>query len=172
MVEGWSVPSDVEVAWFAGLFEGEGSFEIGKNGLVRLTIAITDRDVIERVEAMFPTGYISVRPSHTPVKSNGGKPRDIYAWRVSGPGRVRTVIDLMLPLLGERRTARAREVLESIDSRPIRDARRNSTHCRRGHELTPENSAVRADKPHLVRCRTCQRERSRESYERKLANGD
>lgn len=163
--------STTDVAWLAGLFEGEGCFEIGRNGLVRLTIAMTDRDVIERIDALVPSNGISVRPSHTPVKGNGGKPRDIYAWRVSGPEKVTAVINAILPYLGKRRTARAREVLESIASRPERNNQRNKDRCRAGHLLTPENSVPRADKPHLIRCRQCQQERSRESYERRIGLG-
>lgn len=163
--------SVTDIAWLAGIFEGEGCFEIGKNGMVRLTIAMTDRDVIERIDELFPSNGISVRPSHTPIKGSDGKPRDIYAWRVSGPDKVTAVIKAILPYLGERRTARANEVLQSIASRPERNRQRNKDRCRAGHPLTPENSIARADKPHLVRCRRCQQERSRESYERRVGLG-
>ena len=40
--------------------------------------------------------------------------------------------------------------------------------CARGHRLTPENTVIRQNSPY---CLDCERERSRESYERQLADG-
>ena len=48
-----------EMAWAAGLFEGEGSLALGQRGNVRLSIASTDRDVIDRFRAAIGTGRLS-----------------------------------------------------------------------------------------------------------------
>lgn len=37
------------------------------------------------------------------------------------------------------------------------------THCKNGHEFTPENTTHRADHPGARRCRTCARPRAREA---------
>src|SRR2546423_1079437 len=96
---------DLSIAWLAGLFEGEGCMSIAKNGGTRLTIRMTDRDVIERVNAMFPCTNIQIvrqGPSHWKTQ---------YGWRISNPVKVREILTLLLPWFGERRATKARALL-------------------------------------------------------------
>jgi hypothetical protein len=145
----------VDTAWLAGLFEGEGCIEITKNGGTRLTIRMTDRDIIDRVDAFFPCSKIQV-VNPKPVRPEYNQPKTQYAWRVSRPEVVREILQLILPWLGERRSRKAREVLEHLSTRPTTGWNRNKTHCAAGHEYTTENTYIRPGTPHR-HCRTCQR---------------
>lgn len=156
------VRTDAEVAWMAGLFEGEGCFEIAKNGGVRATVRMTDLDVIERFDALLPCGREIgvVDPGH------GYKTQ--YQWRV-GPEKTRELITLVLPWLGERRAGRAREVLHHLDTRLGTGGwHKSKTHCRQGHEYTPENTYLPPGTDHR-RCRACRTVWTREYRERKAA---
>lgn len=147
----------VDIAWFAGLFEGEGCLSIERNGNTKLSIGMTDLDIIERVRTLFPNCNNTKPRQQKPVRPEYRMPKVIHSWRVSDPQEVRRIIVLMLPFLGERRSARAREVLEHLDTRPgIGSYQRNKTHCAQGHEYTPENTVYGRDGNALYRrCRTC-----------------
>jgi hypothetical protein len=156
-----------QLAWFAGIFEGEGNMFIAKNGGTRLSIRMTDLDVIERVNALFPSIKIQVVVPK-PVKAGYSQPKTQYAWRISKPDEVRRIITLMLPWLGERRTAKAREVLAHLDTRPgMGGPQRSRTHCAQGHEYTPENTYIRPGTTHR-HCRTCRTEWSTTYREREV----
>lgn len=149
-----------EVAWLAGLFEGEGNISIAKNGGTRLTIRMTDRDVINRVDAMFPsTGIQIVIPK--PVRAGYSQPKTQYAWRISNPDTVREILTLLLPWFGGRRAAQAMKTLEHLDTRVgIGGHNRIKTHCRNKHEYTPENTYIRPGTTHRA-CRKCKAESAR-----------
>jgi len=138
---------------------------IAKNGGTRLTIRMTDRDVIERVCTLFPVRSIQVVVPK-PVRAGYSQPKTQYAWRVSDPARVREILQLILPWLGERRSAAAREVLAHLATRPGTGGhQRDKTHCAAGHEYTPENTYVRPGTTHR-HCRTCRTEWSKAYQER------
>lgn len=146
----------IDVAWLAGLFEGEGSVGI-YDGKARMTIRMTDRDVIERVHGFFPYNSIQV-VNPKPVRAEYNQPKTQYAWRLSRREHITTVLELILPFLGERRSAKAREVLDYYAGRPLQqpgDYQRAKTHCIRGHEFTPENTYVRNYGRNYRRCRAC-----------------
>ena len=107
----------IDIAWLAGLFESVGRMSIAKDGGTRLTIRMSDRDVVDRVNALVPcTGIKVVKPK--PKPENGNEPCIQYAWRISDSGKVREVLTLLLPWFGERQAAKAREVLAHLDARP------------------------------------------------------
>jgi hypothetical protein len=143
-----------EVAWLAGLFEGEGSIAIAKNGGTRLSIRMCDRDIIDRVNALFPATTIQVVVPK-PAKGYSNQPQTQYAWRISNPETVREILTLILPWLGERRSQRAREVLEHLSTRPGGGGfNRLKTHCAAGHQYSTENTYIRPGTDHR-HCRTC-----------------
>lgn len=147
MVENQQI-DDLTIAWLAGLFEGEGNMSIAKNGGTRLTIRMTDRDVIEKVDAIFPSTKIQI------VDQGPAHWKRQYAWRISQPDTVREILNLLLPWFGERRAAKAREVLNHLDNRPGNNHWGKITHCKQGHEFTPENTYYRPGTTHR-RCRAC-----------------
>lgn len=93
--------SEAEVAWLAGLVEGEGSFHLHRGRRPRLQVSMTDEDVIRKAHAMVGVGSVG-----GPYQSEG-KRKAYWQWNVYGA----EVIELLLPHLGLRRAARAQEVL-------------------------------------------------------------
>lgn len=154
---------DSDVAWFAGIFDGEGCISIAKNGNVRLQVGMTDRDVIERLEALFPSsGGISVKHPKAP----DGRPyKTQYLWRLSNPEGVREVLSAIQPWLGQRRTAKAGEALEFLANRPG-NFNANKAHCAQGHPYSPENTYLDPDTGYR-NCRTCRARWAQEARARK-----
>lgn len=98
--------SDTEAAWLAGLFEGEGNIQYRGNS-VRLTIQMTDQDVITKVCDL----------------THGRKPRaynradydkTTWYWSVGWRPDVEELLLSMLPWFGARRRAKALGALERL----------------------------------------------------------
>lgn len=92
--------SDMEVAWLAGLLEGEGSFMAGPPSSPKLPVVVlsmTDEDVVARVAALWGIRYLTVRPRrhHWAVA---------YMVQLRGANAV-AWMQAMRPLLGGRRRA-------------------------------------------------------------------
>lgn len=117
-----------QIAWAAGLFEGEGFFRrnpMGKRVYLAIGIETRDLDVITTFVAILRAHGVS--PEHRPNgpqfqsrillrKRRNKNPNhsDIYRWATSGHTG-RKAYELMRPYLGERRRARADEILEEAD---------------------------------------------------------
>lgn len=100
--------SEVELAWFCGLFEGEGSFHISRGIAKGLQISMTDLDVLEKVQALLG-GALS------PATRREGKDhwKDAWRWSLSS-GPTYLLIPRMIPHLGARRRARAEEAMRML----------------------------------------------------------
>lgn len=103
--------SPTEAAWLAGLYEGEGCLSRtvdNRNGNVgyALIIAMTDRDVIERLPVLTGTGNITTHVHDNPR----WKPR--HTWRTGRRSDIAAIIQAIRPYLGERRGADADAFLE------------------------------------------------------------
>lgn len=146
----------LEVAWAAGLFEGEGCFTLtvgNRPGSRRVAARVgsTDRDVIERFARIIGFGHVNLKRAH----KEGHK--DLYEWSTQAAPSVRDFIELVRPYLGRRRREKAEEVYAA--ALKINPHNGEATHCRNGHEYTPENTAVeklRGGKT-TRRCRICRR---------------
>jgi hypothetical protein len=96
-----------EVAWAAGLFEGEGS--ISTTGVpaypyLRFGLTTTDEDVIRQFARVVRVGSVS-----QPRTLASGK--RAWAWRAAALSDVQHVIELFRPYLSGRRSARLAEVM-------------------------------------------------------------
>ena len=112
------------VAWAAGLFEGEGCIRWVQNRpgsrrlYVRLHVNMTDRDVLERFRAIVGGGiifgpYASAKPSGEPAK-------DVWKWSATRSQDVARILSLFMPYFGERRFAKAEKafsILADVKSR-------------------------------------------------------
>lgn len=161
--------TETEIAWAAGLFEGEGSinWSTGSGTLperhrpqARLVIGMTDRDVLERFARV--VGHGTVRPK---AKHRSWQPhfKDAWVWEVRTWETVTAVLNMLLPWLGERRSARAHEIFErghaarevacatcgDIFTPGRGDARYCSGRCKN------RARAVREGRPPLWRARSC-----------------
>ncbi|QAY08779.1 hypothetical protein SEA_BOOMERJR_129 [Streptomyces phage BoomerJR] len=92
---------DTDIAWFAGLFEGEGTFMIQKKGTYAagLAIQMTDKDVLERVASLFG-GNVGIAYE---AKNNW---KTCYRW-ICSVDEADKIIKKIYPYLGERRRDKA-----------------------------------------------------------------
>lgn len=107
----------LEVAWAAGLFEGEGCIHADRKlGRIRLrfTVTSTDLDVLERFRNAVGCGAISGPYWH----QKSTKPT--YSWKARRPEDVEQLKALLRPFLGRRRLARLEELeAEQQSQRPL-----------------------------------------------------
>jgi hypothetical protein len=150
-----------ELAWIAGLVEGEGCIRYAKTS-PELTVGMTDRDVITRLAAFWG---ISPR-----IAQQQRQPH----WKVQYVARMNSnaAIGWMMTLyawLGERRRAKIREVIAQWRARGPRNVFRMQ--CPQGHPYTGNNVV----KPHADRvrdrqCRICRRASGRRYWAKKRAD--
>jgi hypothetical protein len=134
-----------EAAWAAGLFEGEGSFGLRRNGTVLLQLASTDKDVIERFRVVIGTGRTG---SQAPGRN--GRRKRLWRVEVSQVAEVLRIVELLYSWLGARRRARADEVVAVINRRiDIATAERTCPFC--GSRFRPPFT------PNAARTRFCRR---------------
>jgi hypothetical protein len=95
---------EAEIAWSAGLFEGEGTFTWG-SGRAEMRVKMTDLDVLERLLDIWSVGKI-YGPYQTP-STDGSVRKPHWVW-ICPPSFVPGVFAAMTPWLGARRLAQAR----------------------------------------------------------------
>lgn len=100
--------SAVDLAWVAGLVEGEGSYYLAEHATypkVIFQLNMTDEDVVMRAWEL--SGRIGKVNPHKPgprsVKSQ-------WRWRISAQAEVAWFMDVMYPLMGARRRAKIEEL--------------------------------------------------------------
>jgi len=100
-----------EIAWLAGIIEGEGYFGIYKGqwkpGIARLQIGMTDRDVIEKIANLLNT-TVSI--------NNRGKKKTCYFTSLARRRDLKRLLISILPYMGNRRSSKIHELLEHINS--------------------------------------------------------
>lgn len=115
--------ADPRFAWFVGLFEGEGSvfaFESspGRYSL-RLSIGMTDLDVLERARDATGKGSISGPYRRSPSNLAAPcSPKPLWQWTVGKADDCLELIEAMMPLLGGRRRSQATGALRTFWSAP------------------------------------------------------
>jgi hypothetical protein len=106
--------SDTDLAWLAGLLEGEGCFSMTvrtryKTPYTQIVVALTmtDRDVLDR--------FVSIIGGHENVREfKDDRPNNSQAWCVHVTGyRAADLMRLVRPLMHARRAARIDQVLET-----------------------------------------------------------
>lgn len=117
--------SDLDIAWAAGLFEGEGSIILErKRGLreyatCRVQVHSTDLDTLERMYGICG-GNLPRTPEKTSVASCNVKP--IYRWTLNGLAASERFYERVGPWLSSRRHGqfvRALETAKEIRARAI-----------------------------------------------------
>ncbi len=120
--------NEIEIAWLAGLFEGEGHIGFSGKYSVNLSINMTDEDVIEKCFKL-----ASVGRRHGPYRLNKPNQKPMWSWIVAKEGEVRELLPLLLPWLSKRRTERADEAMLRLGKV------RREGFCLRGHSMTGDN---------------------------------
>lgn len=147
--------SQEQIAWAAGLFEGEGHWRVrwyegtGAVRSVDTCLASTDRDVVLKFRRIVGFGNIrSEQPSNPNAQLQ-------WKWGSGRREEVKQMARQFLPYLGKRRGARAREILKVP---PPRIDRKMVTHCPQGHPYDDDNTYwYRKDSYRARHCRTCRR---------------
>lgn len=117
--------SEIDLSWLAGLLEGEGSFMMSGNIVngktyfyPKITVAMTDQDVIWRVSDLFGTSVYKIPNKRTDRLQQ-------YRAHVSG-SRAAIIMNQLRDHMGSRRKAKIDEILEQygeIESTEIRRSR-------------------------------------------------
>ncbi len=142
--------TEIELAWFTGLFEGEGCIFVPPDrGGFKLIVAMTDKDTIERVQKITGIGKINLKTSD---KRSNRKPT--WIWNPGKWEEVKPLLEKMLPYLGERRKLKAQQALSNI---PLHF----KNECVNGHIKSKEN--IYLDPRGWKQCRVC-REKARIRY--------
>jgi hypothetical protein len=108
------IPTEAEIAYAAGLYEGEGTIWVFRNGRQAvMNIRMTDREPIELVTRIL--GGHSGGP-YTTIKEAAYKPK--YRWQVQHWQDIVRVCRLLRPWLGPRRLAQIDRVLACQPEHP------------------------------------------------------
>lgn len=105
-----------EIAWAAGLFEGEGSIctsPTKRSATRRIVLSSTDKDVLERFGAVVEAGKL-----YGPHKQRGKGYKPIYTWSISDYKEVQRIAEAFLPWLGKRRTEAVEQFMEELPDGP------------------------------------------------------
>lgn len=159
--ENWSREN---LAWAAGLFEGEGCITIsGKpphGRRVVLELGMTDEDVVRKFGAIMGVGHVG-GPYHPRTRPLHHKSH--WRWTVTGGKQAQAVLAALWPFLCSRRQAKAIEAIKFFASQQVWTG--NRKHCPKGHEYTLENTYL------LTRggraCRACCIAQSKASKQKK-----
>lgn len=105
---------DIDIAWAAGLFEGEGCISRSAARTVRFQLKMQscDHDVIERFHQIVGLGQV-----YGPLRrSLAYKP--FWIWTTGRAGSVACVLEAFLPYLGKRRSEKAVEAIAASKDVP------------------------------------------------------
>lgn len=102
-------PSELDWAWAAGIFEGEGClYSRPGRGQATLAVQMCDRDIVERFATIMGCGRMGFQASKNP------KHRDLWKWVAGRRDDVLRICDRLYPMMGVRRRAKMDEVLPGL----------------------------------------------------------
>jgi len=147
----------LDMAWLAGLLEGEGSFVLNRrsNGKcdVRIQIAMSDEDVISRVALLLTKGKYRI------WDRKGYKMQ--FLLRVTGTRAAGWMMTLY-GLMGLRRRERIRELLAYWKVQPVANKLRDR--CGNGHPYDIDRMTYGRKKRRHRGCSICQKQNRRNRY--------
>lgn len=142
--------SSQDIAYMAGIFDGEGWFVTNRSTGPRACIAMTDEDVINRLFITTGIGRLESPRKTRPTSKTQ------YKWVINKHEDVEDFIYTILPFLSQRRSSRAKEVITDIEERRAKRLWRESYYiC--GHEKV-ESNTYHTNQGKTV-CRTCNKNR-------------
>lgn len=93
-----------EIAWAAGLFEGEGCVFCSGTHSAEMTLSMSDKDRVERFAEVMGFGTVG----HVNPAQDGWK--DMWKWRCE-VRNLQQAVEMLWPWLGPRRQEQARSAL-------------------------------------------------------------
>jgi hypothetical protein len=139
------------LAWVAGIVEGEGCIRLGDNNggttkALTLHVNMTDPDIVRRLQTITGCGRF-----YGPYDHGSGK--QMYSWKSTRSQETYAVLMALLPWLGERRTARVQECVRGWwEYEESQRLKRGS--CSRGHPWTVKTTYLHR-KTGQRHCRAC-----------------
>lgn len=100
------------LAWLAGIIEGEGSIEYGagsRGNYYKVTVEMTDLDVVDRVHRIAGCG--TLRGPYWHPKST----KEIWKWAVQNRPAVLALLQVIYPLMGIRRQTKIEDLMSWSD---------------------------------------------------------
>ncbi len=143
--------SVADIHWMAGFCDGEAYFGIRKSTPV---IAIAQKDIwpLEKVSSLFGGKIYNLMGGG--YKKEGRLPRPMNVLHMNGKRAIGVMMTLY-PLLSPRRQEKIKSVIDTWRVIPRRgEINRSKTHCKNGHEFSPENTYL---KKSGRECKTCQK---------------
>lgn len=115
--------SEIQVAWAAGILEGEGCFSIFHRKTAKWnhkTVAIhcemADEDVIRKLQSVFDVGTVLIRENNK-TRADTRPRKKTWIWSVQNHAGIKKVCEAVLPHMCERRTSKIKELLEYVESK-------------------------------------------------------
>lgn len=147
-----------EIAWAAGLYEGEGNaYYAPKTYNLRLSLSSTDLDVVERFQRVVG----GVGKVHLEARARANR-KDIYRWRVNRWADAQAVAAMLFPFLCSRRQDQVLTALAAKRAR-LRPVKKHGTrsmyalaHCR----CEP---CIKAERAYNVRYKAAQRRKRKQT---------
>ncbi len=94
------------------MFEGEGTIYFDKSKLKYMAaLKMTDEDVVLRFSNIIKIGHLYGPYTPKDKKLNGENRKDCWVWRCWRVNEVNSVLKMLLPYFGKRRTAKTIEAL-------------------------------------------------------------
>lgn len=144
--------SDPEVAWVAGLLEGEGSFQIcGERPGIRKTLTVrcsmTDLDIINRLAELVNGGPVNQSGYDNGSSLVDAPYKRIYAWQMSQRKDVVDFVNIIRPWMGERRKEQIDAILDYHNANPERVS----------YAKAPVHGTLNCYNHHSCRCELCRK---------------
>lgn len=99
-----------DIAWVAGVFEGEGTIRVRKGNYgAQVSIRMDDRDVIERIHSIMGFGNFY----ETQERRTSGQMVTQYNYQLGSAEHVIAFLEAVRPWLGVRRREKAEEAIAS-----------------------------------------------------------
>ena len=158
---------ETDIAWAAGIWDGEGCWSVTSRAgdghhkgsmHAQSRLGMTDRDVVERFAAIVGFGTVRLRANQKEAKYGPRKP--VWEWYTQRRDMTRQLIEMFWPYLGERRRAKAQEVLDLGEATPAAER----LTCPRGHPYDLyESVGAKSRGSHMARrCSVCRNKGSRD----------
>lgn len=103
----------VQIAWMAGIIEGEGTFVAslrrGKRKYPSMTVRMTDEDIVRRLHEFTGVGAFGA------MAVRGMMTKPAYTWKVSRKADFAEICRIIQPYMGIRRSEQMHRVLKQCD---------------------------------------------------------
>lgn len=107
----------IDLAWLAGLLEGEGSFFVNerkndkRTPAARISMQSTDKDVLDRVHFLLGGSL-----SNAIVRKNRPNAKPAWQWCLSNTSYCVELCKRLYPLMSERRQGQINSIFERFDN--------------------------------------------------------